>query len=178
MFLENLEDVRSLMIAEIEADIAGHKLYVSPYLSLIGRTAWPGILLEAAKAGDDETCANGLRAGSNLRPYTEYAHQGTVRMRKVPHNAAETFACGEFNVFYMRATCRLAIYRQIEIEAYRGRYSATARRESTMLEGRVLNPHVILEALRNRVDGRTNIGLGEPNSGMTIRLYPSAANDP
>jgi hypothetical protein len=176
---ENLDDdgVRPLMVAEIESDIVAGKLYYSSYLSVIGRIAWPGILLEAAKAGDEATCANGLKAGRNLKAHIEQQHGGTMRSRKVPHNAAENFTGTEFNVYYMRAVARLALNQGLEVQVYRRTQVSKPRRESELLVGRVLNPRVVLEDLQNRIDGQSRIGLAEPNSGITLRIVPAAAND-
>jgi hypothetical protein len=175
-------ETRQLMIEEIELDLANGRLYLSSYLSPIGRIAWPGILLEAAKGGDDETAIAGLSMGNNFRSHVEkrVAGGGTTTA-KVPYTAAATFAGCEFNVYYHRALARRAIDNGWMLEVYRAKASSQPRRESALMVGKILDPKVVLNDLRKRANGQSQIGFAQPNSGLTVRLVEipdaHAAND-
>ena len=52
---------RRSMLDELEADVAGRRLYLSPYLTAVGRVAYAGVLRAALHAGNDESLAAKLR---------------------------------------------------------------------------------------------------------------------
>jgi hypothetical protein len=97
--------------------------------------------------------------------------------KATPKNAAEILAEGEFNRYYARGVCRLAIDRGVsEVEIIRGRSSGTRSAESEAAIGKRKNAKQLLVAIR------TNRGIPvdpdipfRPGSGITIRL--PLAND-
>ena len=97
-------------------------------------------------------------------------------MAKVPANAADTLAEGEFNRFYCRGLCaRVSGSTPGEVEIYRGRESSQPRRESEALIGRRLEATSVLRDLRSSVGVEPALGVPPgPNSGLTLRIPKSA----
>jgi hypothetical protein len=122
--------------------------------------------MNAIGSGNEVTLAASLCGCFN-------SHEQTVRGQKaVPQNAAQTFAEGEFNRFYARAVCRLAIEQgQNEVRIYRARSSQSPRPESLVLVGQHRNAHDILEDIRSHssIDPALKLPLG-PNSGLSVEL--------
>ena len=165
---------RTLMQEEIQLDISLGKLYQGKRLTTYGLQDWPGAFLSAAQVGIDDSLAVWLQQVGRLETQEPYTRNGVTRMRTVPATAAQTFAEGEFNRFYIRAICRKAIQAGCKIQAYRARYSENPRAESIAIEGRLYDPSAVLADLRENtsVDGiNTALGLPSgPNSGMSVRL--------
>lgn len=59
---ENLEEVRSQMLQELQRDVASGKVYASPRLVPKGKEAWSGLLESAARSHSDQWLADELRA--------------------------------------------------------------------------------------------------------------------
>src|SRR2546429_1854039 len=109
---KNLDErTRSLMLAEIERDIAGEPpLYLSDNLSEQGRTDYPNLIRAAARSGSDLTLGAAIR--DRLNPYEKPRALKSGKLSKPPVmriNAHEMLAEGEFNRFYIRAVCLRAI---------------------------------------------------------------------
>lgn len=170
--LQSLDDrVRRYMLEEIEADTAAGSLYVSPRLSPTGRERYVELLKVAAVSGDDASLAAGLRSGGCIAE-TEMSHRnGKPYSKRVPENAHETLAEGEFNRFYLRGLCRAAMEDGVTVEAYRARASANPRAESEAIVGREFAPEQLLTDLRLHTGVDTALGLPPgPNSGLSARI--------
>ncbi len=131
--LINLNDrTRQLMLAEIESDMAAGKLYLSPRLSPTGRAAYPGFIIEAARAGNESHLAANLAKRGMLNDVEEKRKpSGGTTWAKVPVTAPETLAEGEFNRYYLRALCLRAAQDGIEeLEIYRAKAVASPRPDS------------------------------------------------
>src|ERR1039457_2300899 len=101
MDLINLDGAtRRHIIGEIEQDIANGTLYISPRLTQRGRDDYPDLLLDAAENGDVASFAAALRADGRLNDTEMAFRNGRQHSRRVPVNAPETLAEGEFNRFY------------------------------------------------------------------------------
>ncbi len=120
------------MIDEINRDIAGGTLYVSPRLSGAGRRDYSGaLLLAAAEHGDAGSLAAELRIGGRLNATELSTRNGKTYSKQVPVNAAETMAEGEFNWPYARGLCLRAMEEGIgEVTVYRAKEVASPRPES------------------------------------------------
>lgn len=165
----NLDDeTRKFMVEEIEFDLAAGRLYLGTRLSPSGRAEYQHLLLEAAKSGTDDSLAEALR--QNNRLLERELING--RDKKVPVNAAETLAEGEFNRFYIRAVCRRALTESPNlVEVYRAKAALNPRLESQSLIGSKKSAETLLEDLRNNIGGDTERGIpGGPNSGLSVRL--------
>lgn len=172
--LVNLDDdTRRFMLEEIELDIANDKFYISPRLNDRGRTAYPALLKEAAERQDDTWLANSLRAGGMFNA-TEQRRKpkGGYTEVSVPVTAPDTLAEGEFNRFYARAMCRLAIEkRRPELEVYRAKEVSQPRSESQAKLGTKVNAEALLKDLRTHQGVDTALGLPNgPNSGLSVKL--------
>jgi hypothetical protein len=165
------ERVRRYMVEEAESDMSDGTLYLSPRLSEVGQSLYYEILEEALLNGDDVTFATDLRKRGCIAE-VEISHRKGVAYRKnVPKNAPEILAEGEFNRFYLRAICRVAMEESCSVEAYRARASSVPRPESEQLIGREFRPHDLLQDLRQNPGVDTALGLPPgPFSGVSGRL--------
>ena len=92
-------------------------------------------------------------------------------MRTIPHTAAETFAEAEFNRLYMRAIClRTLGSGGRTVIVYRGKKVENPREESESKIGVYVPANELLADLRNSQGRETQLGIGEPNSGITVKL--------
>jgi hypothetical protein len=165
------DDVRLLMIDEINIDCAENKLYLSSRLNQEGKKKWADLLKEAAKSNADEWLATELIKQRLLNTEEERRKPtGGTTIAKVPVNANETLAEGEFNRFYCRAVCKYAIANKNPlVQVYRARQSKNPRSESILMEGKTISPVVLLNDLRTSqgVDTALRMPPG-PNSGLSV----------
>ncbi|WP_125461717.1 MULTISPECIES: hypothetical protein [Rhodomicrobium] len=170
---ENLDDItRASMVLEIQNDIEQGTLYLSNYLTDIGKADWPNLLKEAAQLHDDDWLAQHLRLdGRLLRQVQRRKPKGGFTMADVPVTANTTMAEGEFNRFYIRAICVRAIEAGHDnVLIYRGRHSADPRSESEMLVGNPILATGLLNDLREKPGVDAALGLAKPNSGLSVKL--------
>jgi hypothetical protein len=171
--LVGLDDARQAMLTEVERDIAAGALYRSKRLTDAGWAVYPDLLRDAITHGDDVTLTGAL-----AQPQFWFAQEqsqsskGKVFMKNVPVNAHETLAESEFNRFYLRGLCRVALDRGIiEVVVYRAKAVSVPRPESEALIGTSLDPAALLEDLRNSIGVDTALGLPPgPNSGLSGKL--------
>jgi hypothetical protein len=167
--------IRLLMVEELKLTISSNKLYQGKRLTPLGLQEWSNGLLSAIEAGNDVTLTNWLEQSGRLKTTEESTTNGVTRTKKVPYNAAQTLAEGEFNRFYIRAVCRQALNMKTGVvTAYRARYSENPRPESIAIDGRQYDAQALLNDLReNTTTDAINTALGMPpgvNSGMSVRL--------
>lgn len=174
MNLTNLDDVtRRHMRAEIELDIDGDGLYQSPRLSPRGVDDYPALLLEAAKHGTPDSFAEVLTHGGRLKTHeTATRKDGTTYSKKVPRNAHETLAEGEFNRFYIRGVCLRALEAGEQyVRIYRAKQVANPRAESEAKIGTLIDANALLRDLRASPGVEPALGLPPgPNSGLSVQL--------
>jgi len=173
MYLVNLDaTTRPHMIDEINRDIAGGTLYMSPRLSEAGRRDYPALLLDGAEHGDAGSLAAQLRIGGRLNATELSSRNGKTYSKQVPGNAAETMAEGEFNRFYARGLCLRAMEEGIgKVTVYRAKEVASPRLESEAMIGVAVSAAQLLEDLRVNVGVKPTLGIPPgPNSGLSIRL--------
>lgn len=163
---------RRHMISEINRDIAGSTLYISPRLSQRGRLDYPDLLLDAAENGDDASLAAELRAPGRMNATETATRNGKTYSKQVPVNAPETMAEGEFNRFYARGLCLRAAEEGIEeVVVYRAKDVANPRPESQAMIGTAVSAAQLLEDLRTSVGVEPALGIPPgPNSGLSVRL--------
>lgn len=169
---ENLDDrTRRFMKEEVELDASEGVLYVSSRLNPLGQQDFKRLLVEAVSEHDDGWLAEQLRYGDYLNPTLQRQTKKGTTTQKMPSNAPDTLAEGEFNRFYIRGACRVALEDGIEeIEVYRGRASSRPRPGSEAMIGERLPAHVLLEDLRLSPGTEPALGFPGPNSGLTVRL--------
>jgi hypothetical protein len=172
----HLDDVtRRLMMEEFERDIAAYTVYPSKRLTASGLTAWPDLVREAIRTGNDETLALSLRRGAYMKA-REQARKpsGGYYDKDVPWDAPDTLAEGEFNRLYLRGLCRRAIDEgQPLLVIFRAKDVQHARSASQAKIGTTVEPHSLLTDLRSHPGVDTALGLPNgPNSGLSAR-FPS-----
>lgn len=168
------------MVSEIEADIAegerdpSRGLYVSNYLNDQGAAMWPTLLLEAARAGNDDTLARELNRRQGFKTHSERRKpSGGFTMARVPVTAAQTLAESQFNMYYMRALALRAAETNAGLIVYRAKHVENPRATSEQLIGTTLDAAEVLAELRatRGVNPPSHIPL--PNTGLTVRLGPA-----
>jgi len=164
---------RTLMLSEIERDVAGGTLYLSDNLSPQGRSDFPDLLRESAEKGSDVTLAAAIlrRLNSHKKPGRlksgEYSKPPVMRS-----NAHEMLAEGEFNRYYIRALClRATEDGNPTVVVYRAKAVEHARSESERKIGVAVPVTELLRDLRSHPGVDTALGLpAGPNSGLSVHL--------
>ncbi|APT30566.1 hypothetical protein MCBMB27_01275 [Methylobacterium phyllosphaerae] len=170
---ENLDpETRRFMLEEIEMDAASDRIHLSAYLTQRAQGDWPDWLREAAQSGTDDTLAARLRMGTALNRTTMRRTRGGYTQAKVPYNAAEVLAEGEFNRFYVRGLSRRALSEGIpRLEVYRAKAVMQPRPESQRLIGLLVDPDILLLDVRRSTGVETALGVPPgPGSGITVRI--------
>ncbi|MCL2579101.1 MAG: hypothetical protein FWE32_03625 [Oscillospiraceae bacterium] len=169
--LNNLsDDVRQLMVDEIQFDLDAGQLYLSDRLTPGGKSAYPKLLKEAAVKGDVRTFSQSLSGNFNAT-YQRRKPKGGFTTVTMPITAADTLAEGEFNRFYIRGVCRKAINRGVEVRVYRAKPVSNPRLESERKISTIVNPENLLKDLRNNIGIDTALGIPPgPNSGLSVEL--------
>lgn len=173
MELKNLDETtRRFMRAEVERDVSADTLYISPRLSIKGRSDYEDILLDAVNNGSAHSLSQALRVPGRLNTTEIARRSGKEHVRRVPVNAAETLGEGEFNRFYTRGLCARAVAEQISgVRVYRAKDVANPRSASVAMIGRVIDPATLLDDLRTHIGVEPALGLPPgPNSGLSIEL--------
>jgi hypothetical protein len=171
------DDVRATMLEEICLDVEQSGLYMSNRLSPAGREAWPRLLRRAAESGTPQSLASELRKNGRLLSSEMSQRNGKRYPKAVPHDAPETLAEGEFNRFYIRAVCVIALHRgQTGVEVYRAKDVINPRPESVSKVGSRVDAGALLNDLRANPGLESALGIpAGPNSGLSVRLVPVAA---
>jgi hypothetical protein len=169
---ENLDkDVRELMVEELELDVNKSRLYLSLRLNHYGQSEYPELLKKAMEDGDIETLANSLITENYWNMEEPRRTKKGIISCKVPRNAYQVLAEGEFNRFYIRALCRKAILENLDLEIYRAKHVRNHRSESEMIIGNSMDPKLLLEDLRINIGIDSILGVPPgPNSGLSIRI--------
>jgi hypothetical protein len=167
-------DTRAFMMEEIVSDDVDGALYISEHLSPAGKMVWPNLLRIAAQHYDDSWLAHQLSLDDRINSVEPRRNSktGAITMAAVPHNAHETVAEGEFNRYYARGVCLLAVAKGIRIlEVYRAKSVDKPRAESLSLIGTHIAPEILLADLRDHKEVDTALGVPPgPNSGISVRL--------
>ena len=181
MELRNLdENTRISMMKELEVDLESSSLYLSPRLNEKGLIEYIEILKTAITEGNSRSFADELRTRQCLKAHEERRKpKGGFTIVKVPLNAAETLAEGEFNRFYIRALCRRAIEDGINhVIVYRAKEVKNPRIESERLIGKRIDARSLLNDLRTHIGVDTVFGLpAGPNSGLSAMIPETSRED-
>lgn len=167
------ERTRELMLEEVNFDEERNNLYLSTRLSAQGLSIYPNLLKEAIKNGNDGTLEAALKGLGIFNPtFPRKNPKGGMSNVKMPTNAAQMLAEGEFNRFYIRGLCLRALEKGIsEVVGYRAKDVRVPRPESIGIIGKTFDAQKVLEDNRANVGKDTVLGvpLG-PNSGLSARL--------
>lgn len=170
MNLVNLTpEVRAQMAAEVSRDIEAGQLYFSQRFTERGRQDYPGLLQQAIAEHDIAWLAGELRQHGRLATMETFSGG---KPRKVPSNAAEMLAEGEFNRFYCRGVCLDVLTRdpEAEVEVYRAKPVSSPRPESQRVIGTRVKASALLDDLRVHQGVDTALGVpAGPNSGLSVK---------
>jgi hypothetical protein len=167
------EQTRGFMLEEVDDDVTSGHLYISPRLNARGVEEYPTLLCDAVREHADGWLANEISRRGLLNSHLERkVRGGGVTMVRVPVNAAETLAEGEFNRFYIRGLCRRAIAEGMAgVEVYRAKAVEQPRSSSQILLGTIFDPTALLNDLRSSQGVEPAHGLPSgPNSGLSVRF--------
>jgi hypothetical protein len=170
LYYKNLDEAtRKYMLLEFEKG----EFYKSERLNENKFEEWKKILHEGLEFHDDDWIAHQLQLKGLLKTHElRRKPNGGMTEVKVPSNAAQMLAEGEFNKFYLRGICSRAIeshYTHVRI--YRGKEVASPRIESERKIGTTLEVVALLEELRKDTLIDSVLGLpAGPNSGLTAEI--------
>lgn len=164
-FKQLTPEIRALMLEEVEHDIGQGTLYYSKRFTDQGIQDYPDLLRDAVNTGNDVTLGNSLQQKYRI------ATQETTKtgVKKVPFDAHETLAEGEFNRFYIRAICVWSMKHGKSLRVYRAKHVENARSASELKIGQSADPQQLLNDLRANPGVDTALGLpAGPNSGLSV----------
>jgi hypothetical protein len=172
--LVNLDDeeIRILMLKEVEEDEIQGKTYFSPRLKEDCTELYLKLLKDSIKQGNDESLATEILQSKCLKSAMPRKNpSGIITIAKTPSDAHFTLAEGEFNRYYLRALCLKAIENKDTIEVYRAKAVQSPRNESEALIGKIIDANTLLADLRINIGVDTALGLPSgPNSGLSGRI--------
>lgn len=164
---ENLnEKTRALMLRELDRDTMLGTLFLDARLQENSREGYFELLHEALSRGTPESFSEAI-LDQQLLKETETRDLGEKQIQaKISNIAHYNIGEGEFNRYYMRAICLIAIENAWdEVEVYRAKQVSKPRPASA---GR-MKAKELLDHLRS-----TNISVQAsfpgPNSGRSVRL--------
>ena len=170
-FLDLNKRTRTLMLEELDRDIANNAVYLSPRLSARGKADFVDILRITFEKHSLGWISSELYDFGRMADEEEYQRNGVWHRRRIGLMARTTLAEGEFNRYYIRAVCLIAIADRQNVRIYRAKEVEKERPRSERLIGKRRKARKILEDLR------TSIGidpvLGVPagsNSGLSVCL--------
>ncbi len=168
---KNLTDeTRRYMVEEVNYDLQNHSLYLSDRLSHMGKSMYPDLLLQNIQNGNEETLAQALMGKFNPT-YLRKKPNGGYTSAAMPNNQHQMLAEGEFNRFYIRALCRIALLTGKKLKIYRAKFSQTPRIDSQRMIGSFIDVEQLLLDLRKNPGTDTALGLPPgPNSGLSVEL--------
>lgn len=166
----NLDDrTRQNMLLVLSEDIAQKNVYVSSRLNGLGAQRYVDLLKKSIVEGSDQTLAVSLVGMFNNMEQKNIF--GKLCFAKIPYTANVTLAESEFNRYYIRALCKIAIEDGVnQILVYRAKETSSHRPESNTLEGRILDAHQVMEDLKQCIGKAPSLGIPNPNSGLSVKL--------
>ncbi len=165
-------ETRWYMVQELEFDITNNCLYVNPFLRKGGGALYFSLLRTALTDGNPKSFAAAIATNALLIERHTYAKEGREIEARVPATFNTTLASGEFNRYYMRAVCLIALqHDKPTVEIYRARAVSRPRQQTDDRLGHRIDPQVLLADLRRtNFEIPSEFGLGGPNSGLSIRI--------
>ncbi|MBN1214486.1 MAG: hypothetical protein JXA99_03485 [Candidatus Lokiarchaeota archaeon] len=156
------------MNIELEWDLKNNQLYKSPRLTLKGLNEFPILLKKAIENGNDISFSDNLK--NFFKENEKLIRDGIGYEKKIPYDAHFVLGQGQFNIYYMRAICQMAISQGIKtVEVYRAKKSQNPRKSSQNLIKNKINAKDLLGDLRNSDFGSKKFSLGFPNSGLSVK---------
>lgn len=169
---ENLDsDARECMAEAIAEAENGGAIYYGPHLKETAAGQFVALLKEAAGGHDEQWLTAQLNAHGLLNKIEKHKTKaGKEVTQKMPAEAAETLASGQFNRFYMLGLCKWAQYNDItHLQVYRAKEITNPRPEAAYLAGRLIPVDDVESQLKGRDQSLYSL-LGDPNSGLSLRV--------
>lgn len=175
------EKTRQLMLEEFDFDQKEGTLAVSPRLIDGKEEEYFRLFTQCIKSGQNEDyLANTIQQARILKSQETANRNGKIVNVKVRHDAHEFLAQSDFNRFYMRALCRIAIEENKTLKIYRAKSSDEHRTTSDNIEGNFIEPNVQLNFLRlnpkdywarkEQDSDITEYKVARPGSGLSLML--------
>lgn len=168
----NLDDkTRSFMLEAINQAEKSGNIYFSARFNEKGKKVWIALLKQAALEHNEHWLAYKIEE-NQLFIHLEGAQKplGGYTVKHVPHTAAETFAEGQFNRFYILGLCKLAKSNGIsQLIVYRAKESKNPRQESeSIIDSSISIDEIESQLISNQASFKSK--LVQPNSGISMRL--------
>lgn len=134
------ERTRENMLSEFEREQASGYPYRSRALSDSGLSAFPDLMREAIRSGNETSLGNALNRADFWDPDEEYTRSGVTRTRRRNvKQSATRLALTEFSTWYVRGFSRRLLDEGVaECQVYRGEQSKWEPGECASHEGRVV----------------------------------------
>lgn len=162
--------IRQSIAAEITSAHQSNNFYMSTRFNQTGTNAAVSLLIQAAQGHDEHWLAYQIEAQALMKDYEVRSRPlGGYTTAHVPSTAAETYAEGQFNRFYMIGVCLEAIKLGKQVKVYRAKQVASSRGTSNNLIGSVIDPSALIAELRV-VKSSLGHNLLKPNSGLSIEI--------
>lgn len=138
------------MLEEFEAEEAGGNPYRGKGLSSSGTLAFPELMREAIRDGNEETLSASLQVAAYWNPMETYVRNGVQRQRQVNvQQASERLALTEFNTWYVRGFAKRLLDEGVsECQAYRAASPKWEPADCSQHEGQVFPVKVIYSGHR------------------------------
>jgi len=153
MNYEELDDrTREYMLAEFENEQASGMPYRSKALSQAGLKAFPDLMREAIKSGNETSLVAALNRVDLWDPDEEYTRNGITRKRR--RNVAQSamrLALTEFSTWYVRGLAKRLLDEGVDrCQVYRGEEPKWEPGECAEHEGRIVSVQEIYDNHRVR----------------------------
>jgi hypothetical protein len=142
MNFEELDSAtREYMLSEFESEQSGGNPYPPRALSPQGLVAFPNLMREAIRNGNEETLKASLSVASYWNSTETYVRDGVTRERRLDvDQAAERLALTEFNTWYVRGLARRLMDEGVaKCQAYRAAMPKWEPGECQAHEGQVFS---------------------------------------
>ena len=150
---EELDDTtRQYMLSEFRVEESSGNPYRSDLLTQSGLEAFPGLMEEAIRSGNEEPLARALSTPAYWHPFQIRFRRGKPYQAKVdPVKAAERLAFTEFNTWYVRGLAKRLLEEGIgECQVYRAAPARQPRSECRQHKGAIYDVQLVYDGHRAR----------------------------
>lgn len=167
------ERIRPWMLREFEYDLAHNQLYFSPMLSNRGLRDYVRLLHDALLGGSMQTLAAQLRLQRRLQRTTRRIKpNGESVVSNAPLTNADKLAESEFNRYYLRALCQLALADKVPfVIVSEAQAVINPQPDTTLALETAFSPQEFLDELRAESGKVFKLGVGVgPRTQVRVRL--------
>ncbi len=169
---ENLNDETREHIVEAlrEAETSGN-LYYGPHLKESARERFAALLKEAAEGHDGHWLGEQLNRQELMNKTEKHRTKaGKEVIQKMPAEAAENLAEGQFNRFYMLGLCEWAEFNGVtHLQVYRAKKLESPRPEAEYMVGKLIPVDDIESQLKERDQSLYSM-LADASAGLSVRI--------